>query len=103
MPADSRTTGQTENLDRRGPARTTREVGAWIARECGIEYQTRSGLIALLHRLDMEHRKPVERSSFPNWDGAEQRRAFTVKGDELIYTSPGSTGTATQVVMRRVK
>jgi transposase len=25
--------------------RTTREVGAWIARECDIEYQTRSGLI----------------------------------------------------------
>jgi transposase len=38
--------------------RSTREVGAWIERECGIEYQTRSGLIALLHRLDMEHRKP---------------------------------------------
>ena len=27
--------------------RTTRAVGAWIAAECGIEYQTRSGLIAL--------------------------------------------------------
>jgi len=38
--------------------RTTREVGAWIAADCGIEYQTRSGLIALLHRLGMEHRKP---------------------------------------------
>jgi len=38
--------------------RTTRAVGAWIARECGIEYQTRSGLIALSHRLGMEHRKP---------------------------------------------
>lgn len=38
--------------------RTTRAVGAWIVRECGVEYQTRSGLIALLHRLDMEHRKP---------------------------------------------
>ncbi len=38
--------------------RTTREVGAWIARECDIDYQTRSGLIALLHRLDIEHRKP---------------------------------------------
>jgi transposase len=38
--------------------RTTREVGAWIARECGIEYQTRSGLIALLRRLGMGHRKP---------------------------------------------
>ena len=33
-------------------------MGAWIAREFGIEYQTRSGLIALLHRLEMEHRKP---------------------------------------------
>ena len=38
--------------------RTTREVGAWIEKECGIEYQGRSGLIALLHRLGMEHRKP---------------------------------------------
>ena len=38
--------------------RSTREVGAWIARECGIEYQTRSGLIALLHRIGMEHRQP---------------------------------------------
>ena len=39
--------------------RTSREIGAWIARECGIEYQGRSGLIALLHRLGMEHRKPT--------------------------------------------
>jgi transposase len=38
--------------------RTTRAVGAWIAAECRIEYQTRSGLIALLHRLGMEHCKP---------------------------------------------
>src|ERR1017187_2785136 len=38
--------------------RTTRQVGAWIERECGIDYQSRSGLIALLHRLAMEHRKP---------------------------------------------
>jgi hypothetical protein len=38
--------------------RSTRAVGAWIAAQCGIEYQTRSGLIALLHRLGMEHRKP---------------------------------------------
>ena len=37
--------------------RTTRQVGAWIVAEFGIEYETRSGLIALLHRLGMEHRK----------------------------------------------
>ena len=39
--------------------RTSREIGAWIARECGLEYEGRSGLIALLHRLGMEHRKPT--------------------------------------------
>ena len=38
--------------------RTTRQIGAWIEKECDIEYQGRSGLIALLHRLGMEHRKP---------------------------------------------
>ena len=43
--------------------RTTREVGAWIETECGITYESRSGLIALLHRLGMEHRKPLTVSS----------------------------------------
>jgi transposase len=38
--------------------RTTREFGAWVEKECSIEYQGRSGLVALLHRLGMEHRKP---------------------------------------------
>jgi hypothetical protein len=33
-------------------------VGAWIALTFGVDYQSRSGLIALLHRLGMEHRKP---------------------------------------------
>ena len=38
--------------------RTTRHVGAWIEQEFSIAYQSRSGLVALLHRLGMEHRKP---------------------------------------------
>jgi transposase len=33
-------------------------VGAYIAREFGIEYQSKSAVIALLHRLGMEHRRP---------------------------------------------
>jgi len=45
----------------------------------------------------------VESSTFPNWNGAEQRRPFSLLGDELTYTSPGSTGVATQVVVRRAK
>lgn len=38
--------------------RTTRAIGAWIEREFGIVYESRSGLVALLHRLGLEHRKP---------------------------------------------
>ena len=45
----------------------------------------------------------IEGGTFPNWDGAEQRRPFSLSGDELTYTSPGSTGVATEVTVRRVK
>ena len=45
----------------------------------------------------------IEGSTFPNWNGAEQRRAMTLNGDELRYVSPGSAGLATQVTMRRAK
>jgi transposase len=38
--------------------RSTRQVGAWIEREFGLVYESRSGLIALLHRLGLEYHKP---------------------------------------------
>jgi len=38
--------------------RSTRQVGAWIKREFGLVYESRSGLIALLHRLGLEYHKP---------------------------------------------
>ena len=61
--------------------RTTREVGAWIAREYGIEYESRSGLIALLHRLGMEHRKPkaISRKLDP-----EKQKAFIEQYNALM-------------------
>ena len=45
----------------------------------------------------------IESSTFPNWAGAEQRRPFSLSGDELTYISPGSSGIATEVVLRRAK
>lgn len=45
----------------------------------------------------------IEDSTFPNWKGVEQRRPFSLSGDELTYTTPGTTGVATQVTVRRVK
>ena len=65
--------------------RTTREVGAWIARECDHEYQGRSGLIALLHRLGMEHRKPQAISR--KLDPAKQA-AFIKSYDALLNQLP---------------
>ena len=61
--------------------RSTREVGAWIEKEFGIEYQGRSGLIALLHRLGMEHRKPelISRKLDP-----EKQAAFIKAYNELL-------------------
>src|SRR5208337_715136 len=38
--------------------RTTRQIGAFIEREFGVVYESRAGLIALLHRLGLEYRKP---------------------------------------------
>ncbi len=61
--------------------RTTREIGAWIEKECGIAYQGRSGLIALLHRLGMEHRKPKAVSR--KLDPAKQA-AFIKAYEELL-------------------
>ena len=62
-------------------SRSTRAVGAWIALECGIEYQTRSGLIALLHRLGMEHRKPKAVSR--KLDPAKQAAFIKTYEDQL--------------------
>jgi transposase len=38
--------------------RSTRQVGAYIEKEFGVIYESRSGLIALLHRLGLEYHKP---------------------------------------------
>ncbi|MCP4308959.1 MAG: IS630 family transposase, partial [bacterium] len=65
--------------------RTTRQVGAWIERELGIVYQSRSGLIALLHRLGMEHRKPQAVSR--KLDEAKQK-AFIESYDALLNRLP---------------
>src|ERR1700693_4959240 len=38
--------------------RSTRQIGAFIEREFGLVYESRSGLIALLHRLELEYHQP---------------------------------------------
>ena len=46
----------------------------------------------------------IETATFPNWDGTEQQRPFTVTGDELQYTVPvGSAGGTETVVWKRAR
>jgi hypothetical protein len=45
----------------------------------------------------------IETSTFPNWDGVEQKRTFTLTGNELTYTNPGSGGGMVTAVWKRAK
>ena len=46
----------------------------------------------------------IETATFPNWDGTEQQRPFTLTGDELQYTVPAASGGGTgTTVWKRAK
>jgi hypothetical protein len=46
----------------------------------------------------------IEASTFPNWNGAEQKRPFTLTGGKLEYTVPEASGGGTgQVVWTRAE
>jgi transposase len=66
----------TETLPRR-----SHQVGAFILAEFGIEYATRSGLIALLHRLGMEHRRP---KTIPRKLNPAKQQAFIKAYEDLL-------------------
>jgi hypothetical protein len=45
----------------------------------------------------------IETSMFPNWNGAEQKRPFTLTGDILKWTTAASSGGSAEVVLKRAK
>jgi len=47
----------------------------------------------------------IERAVFGNWEGTEQARKFTIKGDELSYSvpNPSQAGTSPVIVWRRAQ
>jgi hypothetical protein len=46
----------------------------------------------------------IERATFANWEGIEQKRTFSISGDELRYKVPAaSTGGTAELVWRRAK
>jgi transposase len=65
--------------------RSTRRVGAWIKKEFGLVYESRSGLIALLHRLGLEYHKP---EVIPRKQDEAKQAAF-IAGYEKLLNSLG--------------
>lgn len=66
--------------------RCTREVGRFIEQRFGVSFASRSGLIALLHRLGFVHRKPA---ALPRKMDAEQQRRFIAAYESLLNQLPG--------------
>lgn len=65
--------------------RSTRQIGEWIGKEFGIAYEGRSGLIALLHRLGMVHRKP---QAIPRKLDEDTQKAFIKDYNALLNDLP---------------
>lgn len=45
----------------------------------------------------------VEGCSFPNWNGQDQKRSFTLAGDELTLSGIGTSGLPFKDMLKRVK
>jgi len=61
--------------------RSTRQVGAYIEQTFGVVYESRAGLIALLHRLGLEHHKP---EVIGRRLDAEKQQAFIAAYTDLL-------------------
>jgi len=61
--------------------RSTRQVGAFIEREFGLVYESRSGLIALLHRLGLEYHQP---NVIPRKLDEAKQKAFIESYEKLL-------------------
>jgi len=61
--------------------RTTRRIGAFIEKEFGVVYESRSGLIALLHRLGLEYHKP---EVIPRKLDEDKQKAFIAAYENLM-------------------
>ena len=71
--------------------RSTRQVGAWIDKEFGLVYESRSGLIALLHRLGLEYHKPevISRNPRIKSGGDEKTQKAFIASYENLLNSKG--------------
>ena len=61
--------------------RSTRPIGAFIEKNFGVVYESRSGLVTMLHRLGLEYHKP---EVIPSKLNKEKQESFIAEYDKLL-------------------
>jgi transposase len=61
--------------------RSTRQIGAFIEKKFDVVYESRSGLITMLHRLGLEYHKP---DVIPSKLNKEKQESFIAEYDKLL-------------------
>ncbi len=67
--------------------RSARQIGAWIESQYGLVYESRSGLIALLHRSGLDYHKP---KIIPRQLDERKQSAFIAFCENLRSNLPGN-------------
>jgi transposase len=65
--------------------RSTRQIGAFIEKQFGVVYESRSGLIMMLHRMGLEYHKP---DLIPRKLTEEKQKNFIAEYDNLLNSLP---------------
>ena len=78
----------------------TAEENQAVVRGCHAAFGTYKVISEKDHMVSVH----IEGSSFPNWDGQDQKRVMTVTGDEMKVTNPfASSGGTNYLIWKRVK
>ena len=73
--------------------RATRQAGAFIEKEFGCVYESRFGLIALLHRLGLEYHKP---EIIPRKLDEDKQKSFIESYEKLLNSLAGNEAALTR-------
>ena len=66
-------------------------------------YRSEYGATPMTQILGSNHFH-IERFTFPNWDGTDQKRSVTITGDEMKYTNTAASGGGkAELVWKRAK
>jgi hypothetical protein len=80
-----------------------RYCGLWIVHHDNRRAWSKAIATYSANEADSSIAIHAEGSSFPNWNGTEQKRFVTIAGDQLTLTVRPPTGDIVDVIWKRAK